>query len=375
MRSASRGPERASPWSRTPRGPRGPRTSRGSLGGRAERRELVLVQVELHNLGHAGGAEPHRDADIHVLDPILAGAPCANGEWLVGPSRDRLDHLRDRGRRRVVRPSSRGRRSPHRRRACARRGVRASPRRPTRRAACRPRRVPRSGTIDFAVRPERHRLDAERDAELLRDEGSEPGGDEHARHPHHALQPRDVGREEVISSSGSRTTIMIAFDERGRCARRRHARCRRSCRAGPSGSSQAAAGTRRSRRRRSPRCPRSRRADDLQLEPTTGDDCRRSSASPCGRPSTMSIRTTSARPRSTTRIAVVCPTNPLPTTVTRMEGRLGSGATILASAGRLLAAAREVRTGEHERRPQQETAATVSSSKITPSAIATTRMK
>src|SRR6185436_9163866 len=52
--------------------------------------------------------------------------------------------------------------------------------------------------------------------------------------------------------------------------------------------------------------------------PTTGEASFMSSAMPCGRPSTMSIRTTSASPRSTIRIAVVCPTNPLPTTVTRM---------------------------------------------------------
>src|SRR5205085_11109647 len=54
---------------------------------------------------------------------------------------------------------------------------------------------------------------------------------------------------------------------------------------------------------------------------STGDDSLMSSASPCGRPSTMSISTTSASPRWTIRIAAVCPTNPLPTTVTR----IGSG--------------------------------------------------
>src|SRR5437016_1068658 len=43
-----------------------------------------------------------------------------------------------------------------------------------------------------------------------------------------------------------------------------------------------------------------------------------SSASPCGRPSTMSIRTTSsASPACATRMAAVAPTNPLPTMVTR----------------------------------------------------------
>src|SRR3954451_20176942 len=52
---------------------------------------------------------------------------------------------------------------------------------------------------------------------------------------------------------------------------------------------------------------------------STGDDSLMSSARPCGRPSTMSIKTTSARPRWTILIAAVCPTNPLPTTVTRMD--------------------------------------------------------
>src|SRR5438093_3673837 len=51
-----------------------------------------------------------------------------------------------------------------------------------------------------------------------------------------------------------------------------------------------------------------------------GEDSLISRASPCGSPSTMSMRTTSASPFSTTRIAVVWPTNPLPTMVTRMSG-------------------------------------------------------
>src|ERR671934_2173659 len=51
--------------------------------------------------------------------------------------------------------------------------------------------------------------------------------------------------------------------------------------------------------------------------PSTGDDSRMSRAIPSGRSSMMSMRTTSARPFWTTRIAVVAPTNPLPTTVTR----------------------------------------------------------
>src|SRR5438876_550452 len=54
--------------------------------------------------------------------------------------------------------------------------------------------------------------------------------------------------------------------------------------------------------------------------PSTGADSHMSRASPCGSPSMMSIRTTSsASPFCTTRIAVVAPTNPLPTTVTRIE--------------------------------------------------------
>src|SRR2546422_5325071 len=53
--------------------------------------------------------------------------------------------------------------------------------------------------------------------------------------------------------------------------------------------------------------------------PSIGEDSLMSRASPCGSPSTMSMRTTSASPFSTTRIAVVWPTNPLPTMVTRMS--------------------------------------------------------
>src|SRR5919198_3045571 len=52
--------------------------------------------------------------------------------------------------------------------------------------------------------------------------------------------------------------------------------------------------------------------------PSTGADSLMSRAMPWGRPSMMSIRTTSAKPLWTTRMAVVAPTNPLPTTVTRM---------------------------------------------------------
>src|SRR5712691_12329054 len=53
-------------------------------------------------------------------------------------------------------------------------------------------------------------------------------------------------------------------------------------------------------------------------KPSTGEDSLMSRAMPWGSPSTMSMRTTSARPFCTTRMAVVAPTNPLPTTVTRM---------------------------------------------------------
>src|SRR6266536_4359423 len=53
-------------------------------------------------------------------------------------------------------------------------------------------------------------------------------------------------------------------------------------------------------------------------KPSIGADSLMSRASPWGRPSMMSIITTSsARPFCTIRIAAVAPTNPLPTTVTR----------------------------------------------------------
>src|SRR3954468_2633104 len=53
--------------------------------------------------------------------------------------------------------------------------------------------------------------------------------------------------------------------------------------------------------------------------PSKGADSLMSSARPWGRPSTMAISTTSsARPFCTTRMAVVAPTNPLPTMVTFM---------------------------------------------------------
>jgi hypothetical protein len=57
----------------------------------------------------------------------------------------------------------------------------------------------------------------------------------------------------------------------------------------------------------------------------------------------MSISTTSATPRSTSRIAVVCPTNPLPTTVTRMMDSSPRDGPILSTR---LPAPRAVRHGE-----------------------------
>src|ERR671935_313043 len=51
-----------------------------------------------------------------------------------------------------------------------------------------------------------------------------------------------------------------------------------------------------------------------------GADSFMSRVIPWGRPSMMSIRTTSARPFWTTRMAVVAPTKPLPTTVARTAG-------------------------------------------------------
>src|SRR5512134_2451838 len=61
----------------------------------------------------------------------------------------------------------------------------------------------------------------------------------------------------------------------------------------------------------------------LGSKPTTGADCFMSSARAWGSPSMMSIRTTSASPRSRRRMAVLCPTNPLPTTVTRIDDAPG----------------------------------------------------
>src|SRR5438093_5749332 len=51
------------------------------------------------------------------------------------------------------------------------------------------------------------------------------------------------------------------------------------------------------------------------LEPTSGAACIRSRLFPCGMPSTMSSSTTSYRPVSTRRCAVVPPTLPAPMTV------------------------------------------------------------
>src|SRR5919197_2043224 len=53
--------------------------------------------------------------------------------------------------------------------------------------------------------------------------------------------------------------------------------------------------------------------------PSIGADWRMSRACPWGSPSMMSMLTTSASPFWTTRIAGVAPTNPLPTTVTRIS--------------------------------------------------------
>src|ERR1700674_4533498 len=59
-------------------------------------------------------------------------------------------------------------------------------------------------------------------------------------------------------------------------------------------------------------------------EPIIGVDSSRSSALPAGTPSRISVSTTSAKPRSMMRCAVVEPTNPPPTTVTflRMQSSL-----------------------------------------------------
>src|SRR5204862_5492950 len=54
--------------------------------------------------------------------------------------------------------------------------------------------------------------------------------------------------------------------------------------------------------------------------PTTGADSARSRPLPWGRPSTMSTRTTSARPASAMRWAHVAPTLPAPMTVTLWRG-------------------------------------------------------
>src|SRR5881397_629787 len=60
----------------------------------------------------------------------------------------------------------------------------------------------------------------------------------------------------------------------------------------------------------------------LGSNPSIGEDSFMSRATPWGSPSTMSTSTTSARPFWTTRMAVVAPTNPLPTMVTRMSASL-----------------------------------------------------
>src|SRR6188472_3431962 len=52
---------------------------------------------------------------------------------------------------------------------------------------------------------------------------------------------------------------------------------------------------------------------------TTGAASARSRPLPCGNPSTMSTRTTSARPASAMRWAVVAPTFPAPITVTLLR--------------------------------------------------------
>src|SRR5439155_15596686 len=83
--------------------------------------------------------------------------------------------------------------------------------------------------------------------------------------------------------------------------------------------------------------------------PSIGADSRMSSASPCGRPSTMSISTTSsASPFWTIRMAAVAPTNPLPTTVTLMEPPRVDEEAILASAGAGLRADVDAGLLEHQ---------------------------
>ena len=51
-----------------------------ALGGCPELRQLVLVEVELDDLLDAAAAQRRRHADVDVVDAVLAGRPCADGQ-------------------------------------------------------------------------------------------------------------------------------------------------------------------------------------------------------------------------------------------------------------------------------------------------------
>src|SRR5688572_3079564 len=71
--------------------------------------------------------------------------------------------------------------------------------------------------------------------------------------------------------------------------------------------------------------------------PTTGAASARSRPLPWGRPSTMSTSTTSARPDSAMRWAVVAPTLPAPMTVTLLRAMPGSSSALARGADGQLA--------------------------------------
>src|SRR3990172_13297317 len=65
-----------------------------ALGSGPELCELVVVQVELHDLLDTLAPEPHRHADVHPVDPVLPAAPRAHPDNLPRVAGDRAPHPR-----------------------------------------------------------------------------------------------------------------------------------------------------------------------------------------------------------------------------------------------------------------------------------------
>ena len=81
------------PFALTPAG--SPDPARTLSADRAQRRQLLVVEVELHDLLHAAAAQAHGHVHVEVLDAVLAVDVRAHAHDLVRVAQDGLHHLGD----------------------------------------------------------------------------------------------------------------------------------------------------------------------------------------------------------------------------------------------------------------------------------------